>query len=892
MTKNIEQRTLAATSTIETSAKAVDEIAHTDNVVDTPVGKRKSFPRISREWGDESSRLQKDWNEESERLKNEWRNDSAIIREDWSNERNELSVKANGIKLWSAGETESNLNQQRRWSDNQTYLPKTVPALMTEVGPDDNWVLFSADKFDTLTDVFGRKPVVLIAGTVLNPDSSEQYPKISAFGKIWELDDASSPLTVKSFLQSTNGYLIITLNDDTQVIANNVYGASREWVSQGVLKDRLSYNLVRTVKNKLDETVSIKDFGAKGDGVTDDTDAIQAAVDYVSQNNVVSKILIPSGTYLISKYIDFTKYGKYFLIQGEDSSHGCRYKSIIKVSDKIKPTEPLKYMFLQGRPDDGWFYGAIAFRGVTFQADDLAETILELFPSAYSSVKDCAFQKATVCGVHMAFWILTIADNHFNECDKGIIIGDNYNEIPTPHEGAGNLVNIKMNNFSNCGNNIVIESANHVNITENGLDACDRTSIIAKNVRLLNVVMNYVEAPTRSQVDIIPVVHAGVTYNYELGGFLTVAAAVWTGGQSTVNIRDNYIADNQQVANTNCINISGVDRLNVTGNNVSNLSRGNPLSPKSFVHYFGYGTHYSRFKQTDDHYIEFNDCKSTEGDTTIRPYPVWVTQDVLSEISTSSFPENVRLHEVSDSRLDTENRPVLRESATDLYYWNFSGSGRVSNDGENVLISQYANGNVRLGRVWNFASKLNRPRSLNIGLACFNTSELMVDVLVDDQAWGTIDGIKGNSEEPEVSFFSLVCLPSDYNKLEVVLRFKRSESSYVAKLPWLSIQNSSYFLIPTKNRFPIFEEREISLEPVSVDAKSVTQVYVASAIPGMRSDDEVVSASLMDLDGENDFLSVMGKIISSSGSMRLNVMNGNSLDKTMSGKLKLLIKRA
>ncbi|EGQ7646269.1 hypothetical protein I2703_000344 [Vibrio alginolyticus] len=50
MTKNIEQRTLAATNTLESSAKTVDYLAHTDDDVETPVGKRKSFPRLSREF--------------------------------------------------------------------------------------------------------------------------------------------------------------------------------------------------------------------------------------------------------------------------------------------------------------------------------------------------------------------------------------------------------------------------------------------------------------------------------------------------------------------------------------------------------------------------------------------------------------------------------------------------------------------------------------------------------------------------------------------------------------------------------------------------------------------------------------------------------------------------
>ncbi len=53
MTQNIEQRTLAATNTMEGAAKTVDEIAHQDKDVQTPVGTRKSFPKIARE-ADES----------------------------------------------------------------------------------------------------------------------------------------------------------------------------------------------------------------------------------------------------------------------------------------------------------------------------------------------------------------------------------------------------------------------------------------------------------------------------------------------------------------------------------------------------------------------------------------------------------------------------------------------------------------------------------------------------------------------------------------------------------------------------------------------------------------------------------------------------------------------
>ena len=54
--------------------------------------------------------------------------------------------------------------------------------------------------------------------------------------------------------------------------------------------------VVRTIKDKLGETVSVKDFGAVGDGVTDDTAAIQAA-------DAVGTFKLPSGTYRIASNI-------------------------------------------------------------------------------------------------------------------------------------------------------------------------------------------------------------------------------------------------------------------------------------------------------------------------------------------------------------------------------------------------------------------------------------------------------------------------------------------------------------------------------------------------------------------------------------------------------------
>jgi Pectate lyase superfamily protein len=55
----------------------------------------------------------------------------------------------------------------------------------------------------------------------------------------------------------------------------------------------------RTVQEKLRESVSVKDFGAVGDGVTDDTAAIQAAINAVITPSG-GTLYFPSGTYKIT----------------------------------------------------------------------------------------------------------------------------------------------------------------------------------------------------------------------------------------------------------------------------------------------------------------------------------------------------------------------------------------------------------------------------------------------------------------------------------------------------------------------------------------------------------------------------------------------------------------
>ena len=76
-------------------------------------------------------------------------------------------------------------------------------------------------------------------------------------------------------------------------------------------------------------SVNVKDFGAVGDGVTDDTVAIQAAID------ASLKVYFPTGVYLTSSALTITKQGQYIIGTG---AIDCQIKSVTPLVNVIEFT--------------------------------------------------------------------------------------------------------------------------------------------------------------------------------------------------------------------------------------------------------------------------------------------------------------------------------------------------------------------------------------------------------------------------------------------------------------------------------------------------------------------------------------------------------------------------
>lgn len=106
-------------------------------------------------------------------------------------------------------------------------------------------------------------------------------------------------------------------------------------------------NQLRLVWDYLDRWLScvfgetafnVKDFGAKGDGVTDDTTAIQAAIDFMDSNTISGTLFFPPGTYVIAGALQDTSFSNSQIVlpkrtlaetQFTLALKGCGYPSML-----------------------------------------------------------------------------------------------------------------------------------------------------------------------------------------------------------------------------------------------------------------------------------------------------------------------------------------------------------------------------------------------------------------------------------------------------------------------------------------------------------------------------------------------------------------------------------
>ena len=133
-----------------------------------------------------------------------------------------------------------------------------------------------------------------------------------------------------TFLTGLNVGDVVKFSTATPVATNAVDAANVSYTPAGVGA------VTTTVQAKLRQYVSVKDFGAVGDGVTDDYDAILAAISINSGSNL--SVFFPAGTYAIRQKL--TLIGNNIKLYGEAG----KASRIIPHSSYVAPASP-DYLF-------------------------------------------------------------------------------------------------------------------------------------------------------------------------------------------------------------------------------------------------------------------------------------------------------------------------------------------------------------------------------------------------------------------------------------------------------------------------------------------------------------------------------------------------------------------
>lgn len=107
------------------------------------------------------------------------------------------------------------------------------------------------------------------------------------------------------YVAATDYSIKVTNVNGTDTVPVSLYNAEEFFAADIIFLQAGAGAVPRTVESKLRESISVKDFGAVGNGIADDTTAIQNAINAANGRPVY----LPAGTYKITSGLDFNTTG-------------------------------------------------------------------------------------------------------------------------------------------------------------------------------------------------------------------------------------------------------------------------------------------------------------------------------------------------------------------------------------------------------------------------------------------------------------------------------------------------------------------------------------------------------------------------------------------------------
>jgi hypothetical protein len=218
---------------------------------------------------------------------------------------------------------------------------------------------------------------------IVSGNSGASAPSTTFAYQYW-VDTSSSPALLKQRNAANNAWVTLgPAGENTNSLLFTQSGAGA---------------VARSLDSKLKDVVSVKDFGAVGDGVADDTAAIQAAI------NAAVSVFVPPGTYKISSLLTLT--------QARFSFTGVKGRSIFKAAGNNAMLGPAADF-------NGEF---VEVSGLTFTSTTAGQGTGIYSPSSWYlshwTIRECSFEGKLAYGINAPLIGCLIS-----RCDFGVYNG-------------------------------------------------------------------------------------------------------------------------------------------------------------------------------------------------------------------------------------------------------------------------------------------------------------------------------------------------------------------------------------------------------------------------------------------------------------------------------------